>query len=379
MIIPKEILNQYNKVRLNTDTSVVCHAPFVNMNFEQNGNVRACCYNSEHILGRWPEQTIRQIWESKEANKLREYISNNDLGGGCSSCAKALMAKNFAGSRAIFYDAQAAGKIQSSISFVKHKLGLKHHYPKVMEFEISNQCNLECVMCNGYFSSSIRKNREKLPPLHSPYNDKFVEELEEFLPHLTDAKFLGGEPFMIDIYYKIWDRIKAVNPKIKVHITTNGTMLNQRIKDLVESFRTIIIISLDSLNKETYERIRVRSNFDNVMANIDYYHEYSLRRNIVFSIAVCPMIYNWKELPELQKFCIEKGATMHFNTVEYPKHLSLRILPPEELENIIQYLEKSSLKEFTGRENDIRNTSVRAYNDFICLLKDWKNQDKKEY
>ncbi len=379
MIIPEEVLNQYNKVRHKTDTSVVCHAPFVSMNFEQNGNVRACCYNTQHILGKWPEQTIREIWESKDAETLRKYISKNDLGGGCSMCAHALMAKNFAGSRAIFYDAQVAGKIPSSISFIKHKLGLKHRYPKVMEFEISNQCNLECVMCNGHFSSSIRKNREKLPPLHSPYNDKFVEELEEFLPHLTDAKFLGGEPFMIDIYYKIWDRIKAVNPKMKVHITTNGTMLNQRIKDLVESFRTIIIISLDSLNKETYERIRVRSNFDNVMANIDYYHEYSLKSKNIFSIAVCPMIYNWKELPELQKFCIEKNATMHFNTVEYPKHLSLRILPPEELENIIQYLGKSSLEELPGGENDIRNTSVRTYNNFIHLLKDWKNQAGKGY
>lgn len=374
MIIPKEILKQYNEVRFETDKSVVCHAPFVNMNFEQNGNVRACCYNVENILGKWPEQTIREIWESKEANKLREYISNNNLGGGCNLCAEALMAGNFAGSKAIFYDNQVAGKIPTSISYIKHKLGLKHRYPKVMEFEISNQCNLECIMCNGYFSSSIRKNREKLPPLPSPYNDKFVDELEEFLPHLTDAKFLGGEPFMIDIYYKIWDRIKVVNPKIKVHITTNGTILNQRIKDLIESFRTIIIISLDSLNKETYERIRVRSNFDTVMANINYYHEYSLRSKNITSIAICPMIYNWKELPDFQKFCIEKKFSMHFNTVTYPEHLSLKTLPPEELENVIQYLEKYTLNPIPANKKDFRNTSIRVYNDFIHLLKNWAKE-----
>jgi MoaA/NifB/PqqE/SkfB family radical SAM enzyme len=90
-------------------------------------------------------------------------------------------------------------KLQS----VKHKIFGGVVMPKVMEFELSNECNLECVMCNGSFSSSIRKNREKLPPIISPYNDDFVNELDAFIPHLTDAKFLGGEPFMIEIYLKI--------------------------------------------------------------------------------------------------------------------------------------------------------------------------------
>jgi MoaA/NifB/PqqE/SkfB family radical SAM enzyme len=97
--------------------------------------------------------------------------------------------------------------VASRIHYFRNKLTGHINYPRVMEFELSNECNLECVMCNGYFSSSIRKNREKLPASVSPYNDQFVDELDQFIPHLTDAKFLGGEPFMIDIYLKIWERI----------------------------------------------------------------------------------------------------------------------------------------------------------------------------
>src|SRR5690606_6216470 len=76
-------------------------------------------------------------------------------------------------------------------------------YPAVMEFELSNKCNLECVMCKGELSSTIRKQRDKLPPLNTPYDSTFVEQLKEFIPHLKEAKFLGGEPFLIDIYYEI--------------------------------------------------------------------------------------------------------------------------------------------------------------------------------
>jgi len=29
-----------------------------------------------------------------------------------------------------------------------------------------------------------KKNREKLPPLEKMYNDEFIDQLDEFIPHL---------------------------------------------------------------------------------------------------------------------------------------------------------------------------------------------------
>jgi MoaA/NifB/PqqE/SkfB family radical SAM enzyme len=369
MILPPDLLKSYNTSRRNTDKSLACHAPFQNLNFEQNGNGRACCYNTMHILGKWPEQTIKQIWEGQKANELRGYIRKKDFGGGCIECGRMIEAGNYQGVRAKYYDEFGSG-ISSRINNFRNKLFGNIHYPRVIEFELSNQCNLECVMCNGYFSSSIRKNREKLPAIPSPYNEKFVDQLEEFIPHLTDAKFLGGEPFMIDIYLLIWERILKINPNIRIHITTNGTFLNNRIKELLEGLRAGIIVSMDSVVKETYQQIRVNGNYEKVMENLEYFMDYSKRKNTFISIAACPIIYNWKELPGMLNFCIERNIALYFNAVFTPVELSLREQPVALLQEVISFLEAHTLKE-SGSPNSPRNLSIRAYNDFIKLLRGW--------
>jgi MoaA/NifB/PqqE/SkfB family radical SAM enzyme len=367
MILTEEILKRYNATRISANKRLSCHAPFVNLNFEQNGNVRACCYNTSHILGKWPQQSITEIWQGKKAEELRSYIRQNNFGGGCIECGKMIETGNHQGVRARYYDEFASGFFDN----LRQTLTGKINFPRVMEFELSNQCNLECVMCNGYFSSSIRKNREHLPPIVSPYNESFVDELEAFIPHLTDAKFLGGEPFMIDIYLSIWERIRKINPNIRIHITTNGTFLNNRVKELLEGLRAGIIISIDSVNRETYSKIRVNGNYDKVMENVAYFMDYTKRKNTFISIAACPILHNWKELPEMLEFCLAKNIALYFNAVFTPVELSLREQPIESLREMIGFLENYPLPALSGNPQSPRNLSIKAYKDFILQLKGW--------
>jgi MoaA/NifB/PqqE/SkfB family radical SAM enzyme len=378
MLLSKEVIERYNASRFNTDKSVVCHAPYVNLNFEQNGNVRACCYNSKHILGTWPLQKIKDMWQGKAAQELRDYITDNNLGGGCKECGNMLVSENFQGVRARYYDEYAKSDVSSKVQKWYSKLTGAMQYPRVMEFELSNECNLECVMCNGYFSSSIRKNREHLPPINSVYDDRFVDELEEFIPHLTDAKFLGGEPFMIDIYLKIWERILKIKPDIRIHITTNATFLNRRIKDLLEGLNAGIILSIDSVDPETYKKIRVNGNYQKVMENLEYFRDYTKRKKTFISLAACPITYNWHELPQLLTFCIEKNIALYFNAVFSPSEFSLRDQPIEYLENVINVPDTHPLPARSGGASSPTNLSINAYVDFVKLLKGWLAERKEE-
>lgn len=376
MKLTDDIIKAYNASRLNTDRALVCHAPFVSMNFEQNGNVRACCYNTTHTLGTWPRQTLREIWQGTAANQLRAYIAENDLGGGCVECGHMIASGNYQGVRAHYYDEYAPGGPLTTAKKWMQRLSGRQPYPRVMEFELSNECNLECVMCNGYFSSSIRKNREKLPPVAMVYDDRFVDELEEFIPHLTDAKFLGGEPFMIDIYLKIWERIQKIKPGIRMHITTNATFLNRRIKDLLESLNAGIILSIDSVNPETYKKIRINGNYQKVMENLEYFRDYTRRKKTFLSMAVCPITYNWHELPELLEFCVERNIALYFNAVFSPSEYSLRDQPMAYLENVIHTLEAYSVPPRNGGSTSPVNLSINAYTDFIKLLKGWLEEKR---
>ena len=378
-MLDNKLISEYNETRESENKGVICHAPFASMNFDQEGKIRACCYNRTHSLGTYPADSLRESWFGGRANELRERVGKNDLSLGCKVCYDQLKSRNFYGTRARHFDCFAENheleRGKRSFPFLSRKK-IKVSMPRVMEFELSNTCNLECIMCDGHFSSRIRKNREKLPPLANPYNERFVEQLEEFIPHLTDAKFLGGEPFLIDVYYKIWERIRALNPEITVHITTNGAVLTEKVKETLEGLRGGIVVSIDSLRRENFERIRTPASFEGVMNNFHYFLDYTRRKNTWLSLAVCPMTLNWHEIPALIEFCNRHEISICFNTVFKPAEYTLRFLPKFILQNIIAYYRKVELPSGTRREKE----NLGCFHDLIsqleCWLSDKVNQER---
>ncbi len=348
-------LKRYSKSRKGYSHTAICNAPFTSINFEQNGNMTVCCYNRDMILGNYPEHSIKDAWASKTIEMLRANILKYDLNGGCKLCKEQLLAGNFEGVHAKAYDA--------------YKIDHANLYPQVFEFEISNTCNLECVMCNGYYSSSIRKNREHGESQISPYDQIFVDQITEFLPNIKAAKFLGGEPFLIDIYYKIWERIVQVNPSVAVYIVTNGTILNQRVNKILEKLNAHITVSVDSLDASNYEHIRQNAKYDAVIKNIEYFISYTKKRGTYMTLAVCPMQNNWKNLPAILNFCNDNRLCIFFNTLIFPEVLSLKSLPAEELNVIIGYLE-SKTPRWLLYPNSMQN--IKNYRGFINQLKGWQ-------
>lgn len=366
-MLNQDILQAYNASRQTAHKSLLCHAPFVNINFEPNGNMVACCYNRKEVLGRFPENSIKEAWVSPAAESLRQNIRNNDLGGGCSTCQELILAGNYKGTKAYHYDEFANSPTPADK--LKSLLGIKNlGFPRILEFELSNTCNLECTMCSGHFSSSIRKNREHLPALENPYTPEFVAQLTEFLPHLTDMKFLGGEPFLIDIYYDIWEKIIEINPKIKVHITTNGTILNNRGKRILEKLNVAIILSIDSLDKETYEGIRVNAKYDRMMENLAFFKALVREKGTYLTFAVCPIISNWQTMPEMLRVANKEGINLHFNIVWAPEYLSLQYLDKDTLTEVIACFE-AALPSQTSTPTAANNVAV--FKEFIGTLKYW--------
>ena len=373
-MIDKETITAYNQTRETKDKTLLCHAPFTSVNFQQNGNANACCYNRSHVLGAFPAQTIKEIWFGEKADELRRYIRNNNLEGGCQMCHQQLLSHNFANLKAKFYDTYATfadTPIQKIINIIKLKNSIA--YPKVLEFELSNTCNLECIMCSGHFSSSIRKNREKKSPLINPYNQDFVKQLEEFIPHLVEAKFLGGEPFLIDIYYEIWETIARINPKVIISITTNGTILNERALSLLNKLNCGIVMSIDSLQKDTYEKIRVNAKFEVVMQNFESLYNYTKKKNTFMSMAVCPIVENWKEIPDIVGFCNNKNIAIFFNTVFFPKEQTLRNYNSAKLEEIYLYY-KTIIPETNTK---IQQLNANCFHDLTNQIKAWFDEKLK--
>lgn len=350
--LPKELVKKYNRHRPLGPQKQLCYAPFKSIYFGNNGDAGVCCYNRKHVLGRYPEQSIHQMWFGKEAEKLRDFMAHNDLSLGCDGCKRHLMAGNFDGSKSHQYDVNILNK---------------NKYPSVMEFELSNVCNLECEMCSGEFSSLIRAKREGLPPLPQKYDDAFVNQLEEFIPYLEEVKFYGGEPFLIDIYYTIWERIVKINPSVRISVQTNATTLNSRLKELMNKIDFHINVSFDSLRKDVYEKIRKNADFDRVKENIEYFRSYCKERNTYFGISVCAMQQNWEELPYFINYCNEIDVPIYFHTVSYPLEFSIRSMDSVKIREIYDVLKGY----YFHPKSAIQVKNVQHYFDFINQIGSW--------
>jgi Flp pilus assembly protein TadD len=212
-------------------------------------------------------------------------------------------------------------------------------WPKIIEFAGSNNCNFECIMCNGELSSSIRANREGLPPLPKVYSDQFFEDLRPFLPHLKQAKFLGGEPFLAQECFRIWDMMLEGGSKTQCHVTTNASQYNSRVERVLEALPVSLSVSVDGATKDTVEKIRVNSNHDELIRNLHRFREYTKRRGTWMGISHCLMRANWHEFGDVLLLADSLECEVFVNTVLTPEHCSLFTLPPGELDRIVDEME----------------------------------------
>jgi MoaA/NifB/PqqE/SkfB family radical SAM enzyme len=351
----------YNEHRPKERRASACWAAETSMYFGLQGDVHMCCLNRENNLGRYPDSTLLEMWNSAEAKQLRQDLRAGIFHNGCSTCYHFIENGNIAASKSLEYDRDTVNS----------------EWPTRLDFEISNQCNLECSMCNGFFSSAIRRNREKLPPLPRPYDDAFLAQLEPFLPHVRKANFLGGEPFMIEEYLHIWERLTEVNRNAEIYVQTNGTILSDRVRRILEKLPMDIGLSFDSVHKETYERIRAGANFEKVVNNLDEIVKLTKRHKKNVQLTMCVMAQNWMELPDYYLFASKRNLSVRFLMVEHPLDHSLRNLPANELEAGFLKLKAAIAKlqrRFWKSRMDVAN--LNALETLLSNLEQWIVNEK---
>jgi MoaA/NifB/PqqE/SkfB family radical SAM enzyme len=350
--IDKKNYKSYNKFRPEGPKKLFCYVPFNNMTFSFRGRVLACAYNQKVELGRYPNQSLTEMWFNSEmGNKLRDHMEHNDLSFGCKHCKYFLDNQKFSGLKPLVYDKYSDYKKTKS-------------FPKVLEFELSNTCNFECIMCNGEVSSSIRQNRDKLPPIKIPYDDAFIDQLIEFIPHIEEAKFYGGEPFLIPIYFKIWELIIELNPKVKMFVITNGSTLNSRVKNLIERGNFNIGVSVDSVKKDVIESIRLNVDHEILFENIKYFNDSAKKKGLNLTISFTMMRINWREFVDVIHFCNNQDAILYVSYLKTPPQYALWNLPLDDLKNIFEELKDIK---FTDK-GYVQENNARCFEDFLTYL-----------
>lgn len=338
--------NTIDKIRFLNERKKIgslCCAPFTSIYFGHRGIISACCANRTKILGIYPEKSLDEIWNGKEYNDMRTELESFKFSAGCDQCKRLFRSNNFSTLKIPLHD-------------VDNKNFKELKYPHKIHFELDNKCNLMCLMCHGKFSSKILEFREKKPKYISPYlTDKFFEELKPFLENAGLLDFYGGEPFLIDIYLKIFDYVLEKNPTAQIYIQSNGTVASRKVLNYIDYMNISLSLSIDSVVKDTYEKIRVGADYDSVVKNVELFHNILKKNNKQFYMSPILCNLNYTELLEFYNFCNKFDMKLYFHDLTAPRDLSVYVLEYNELSNNIKILDNKF-------KNIIPSTETEKYN-----------------
>lgn len=134
-------------------------------------------------------------------------------------------------------------------------------FPKRITLELTSRCNISCVFCPR------KLLRGKQGDLDVGLAKRLIDEMAEHLP-VTLVPFFRGEPLLHPDWFEIlyYAKEKGIGP---IQLTSNGILLDeQNIEKILDLEIDFISFSLDTVDKELYERTRRGGNYDEVVANI---------------------------------------------------------------------------------------------------------------
>ena len=152
---------------------------------------------------------------------------------------------------------RALNSLLTLLSF-KLKLLRPLGQPLAVDMEPTNFCNLKCQHCQV---SHWQKPKNRLTM------DHFKSWVKPFKT-ASRIKLQGmGEPFLNKELPTIIKQLEK--DKFYIEVVSNGTILTEEIYEVITKTRHFnITISFDAADKETFESIRVGSNFDEIKANL---------------------------------------------------------------------------------------------------------------
>ncbi len=164
-------------------------------------------------------------------------------------------------------------------------------YPSYIEIEVTTRCNLKCIICERTYWDE-------------PNRDMSFEEFKSIVDQFPKLRWMGltgiGESFINKDFMKMLRYVKSRNVFVELY-DTFYFIDEKTAKDLIDMGVDKIFISLDAATKETYETIRIGSNFERVINNVKNLHRIKRETGTVFPEVAYHYIvnkYNLREIPQ---------------------------------------------------------------------------------
>lgn len=236
---------------------------------------------------------------------------------------------------------------------IEDQFGRVHNYLRI---SLTEKCNLRCFYCMPEEGNMLSEKPNILS------HKEIIHLAKEFVAlGVNKIRLTGGEPLIKKNFDKIIRDLTDL--PIELGITTNGIVLDRYLDLFKECGVKNINISLDTLDKEKFNKLTHRDYFDRVMNNIN---QYVLAGFNVKINAVLIKDVNDDEIIDFIEFT--KNRNVSFRFIEFMpfkgnKWDTSKVVSLEDIyEKLNSKYSKDQIIKIEGKKNDTtKNLRIEGY------------------
>jgi MoaA/NifB/PqqE/SkfB family radical SAM enzyme len=217
-------------------------------------------------------------------------------------------------------------------------------YPRRLVLELTNACNLKCIMCG-------REHTDFTPTF---FRKEWLERLVSAMTKSEEVVLHGwGEPTVHPGFSEIMKWLDRY--PVRKYFCTNGMLLDEIEQDIFGNHLDILAVSLDGATAETNDGIRVGVDFGQITRSLEGIVARREREKLGYpyiNLVFTAMKRNLEELPQLVRLAADLG-------LEEVKAVYLTSFS-DELDNEVLWDEKDRVKQvFNEAMQEAERTGVR--------------------
>jgi len=199
--------------------------------------------------------------------------------------------------------------------------------PNRVTIELTNACNLNCVMCPRHFMMGA------IGRMSWELYRKIIDEIANY-PGVAMIPFFRGESMLHPEFVRmlVYARKRGVSP---IQLATNATRMTAEIaRAIVDLEIEFVSFSVDAIDQETYATIRRGGDLKQVLENIEYFCDYkrgkgqdkpevqiSLVRTEHNASEISRFVDHWRQRVNRVRIFEQHSSDGHFGSLVSERHV----------------------------------------------------------
>src|SRR6056300_59975 len=323
-------------------SDIFCIAPFVNFSTTTDGKVRLCCQAHTYETLNVIDNSLQDIWNSKEYQNARDSFVNGIWPMECSRCREN---ENKGISSRRHMENSRWGHLDRD-SVVSH--------PRIFTYDLrmGHTCNLKCIMCTPMNSSLWVNEHHEYEHLtnHKTHNGhkwasetQLLDDVKNNLHNVELLYFAGGEPLLIKKHEELirYCIETDVAKNIKLVYDTNATQITPEWIALWDQFKDVQInFSIDG-GREVVEYVRYPVSYDTLLHSLHLLQD-SKKCRVFLQMALGA--YNIFEIDSIIDLKEQYNcAGINISIVDWPNFMSIDCLTDEQKNKVITLYKDCSI------------------------------------